>query len=102
MKKDLIVERLFPLGDFKNVKFGTVLRDIPDELAENKKVTDLLYFQLALSCDIAYRRYFDTIDRITKEQIKDVLGYLEKERSQALSELYEEIKNNVDLKKETE
>src|SRR5574339_307256 len=98
MKRDLSVERLFPLGDFKNIKFGTVLKDVPDELVGNENVAVLLYLQLALSCDIAYRRYFDTINKIAREKIQDARAYLEEQRAEVMQQLREEIQKVAEEK----
>ncbi len=91
MERSLGVERLYPLGDYKNIKFVNNLSGIPEELASNDRVVSLLFLQQALSCEIAYREYYDTIDRIAKEKIQNALGYLQEQREQTLAELYEEI-----------
>lgn len=103
MKRDLGVERIFPLGEYKNIKLSSTLRDIPEELAQNERVAGLLYLQQALSCEIVYRRYFDTLDYISKNFTKvvggktvadseEVMKFLMEEREQTLAELLEEIK----------
>ena len=91
MKRDLGIERLYPLGDFKNIKFSTVLRDVPEELAKNEKVVGLLFMQQSISCEIAYRKYYDMVNKIVKDKIENVLEYLEQQREQTMAELYKEI-----------
>lgn len=91
MNRTVYVERLYSLGDFKNIKFSSALTGIPEGLAKNDKIVALLFLQSALSCEIAYRRYFDTVDRISKEKITNVLRYLEDERTKTYYELYQEI-----------
>lgn len=93
MERTLYVERLYSLGDFKNIKFSNALTGIPEELAKNDKIVGLLFFQQALSCEIAYRKYYDMVNKITTEKIQDVLSHLEEKRTQTLKELYEEIKS---------
>jgi hypothetical protein len=95
MKRDIGVERLYPLGDFKNVKFSTVLKDVPEDLAKNEKVVGLLFMQQSISCEIAYRKYYNMIDRIVKDKIENVLEYLEQQREQTMAELYEEIQKSA-------
>lgn len=101
MQRDLGVERLYPLGDFKNIKFSTLLKDIPEELARNETVVGLLFLQQSISCEIAYRKYYDLVNKIAKDKIENVLEYLEQQREQTMAELYEEIKK-VTNEKETE
>lgn len=100
MKRDLSVERLFPLGDYKNVKFISEIKDIPDEFVTNEKVIGLIYFGQALECDIAYRKYFEVLDAIAKGKVKDVLAHLEEKKQQTYLELKAELEN-LDEKKLT-
>lgn len=101
MERDLSVERLYFLGNYKNIKFGNTLKGIPEELAKNPKVVSLLFADQALTCDIAYRKYHELTERIVDEKITDILSYLETERQKNFAELYEEIKK-VQEDKETE
>lgn len=113
MERTLSTERLYFLGDFKNLKFGNTLTGIPDELAQNDKVVSLLFFQQALSCEIAYREYVQMIEHINEnfyverggKKIADpeaIMNFLQQQRSQTLDELYEELKNSKEPNKETE
>jgi len=91
MERNLEVKRLYSLGDFKNIEFRNSLVNIPEHLANNDKVVSLLYFQQVLSCEIAYRKYYELINKISKDKIEDVLKVLEEEREQTLVELMQEI-----------
>jgi hypothetical protein len=90
MDRALTVERLYYLGDYKNIKFTNSLTDIPENLAKNDKVTSLLFFQNALACEIAYRKYLETIEIMVREK-NDPIPYLEEKREQTLAQLLEEI-----------
>lgn len=103
MERSLNVERLYSLGDYKNIKFGNTITGIPEELVNNDKVTGLLFLQQVLSCEIAYRQYVELIERINKEftveiggkkivNAEEVMQFLQDQRSSTLNELYEEIK----------
>lgn len=101
MERTLYAERLYSLGDFKNIKFSNALTGIPEELASNPRVVELLYVQQFLAIEIAYRRYYNTIDKITREKIVDILEFLEAERTQTFQELSEEIRKTENHNKET-
>lgn len=107
MERTVYTERLYSLGDFKNIKFSTALTGIPEEMATNDRIINLLFFQQALSCEIAYRKYYDLIDHISKNlsttrniagksvTVADpeaVLSFLEEQRTQTMQELYKEIR----------
>lgn len=103
MERSLYTERLYSLGDFKNIKFNNTLTGIPAEIANNPKAIELMFTQQFLSCEIAYRKYYDMMEKISEEytvvrngkKIADsqaVLEFLQSEREQTMAELYEEIK----------
>jgi hypothetical protein len=90
MKRNLSVERLFPLGDFKNIKFTSELENIPEEFATNEKAVGLLWLQMAYGCDIAYVKYYNLIESLAKTGIKEKLARLEEERQNVINELNKE------------
>ncbi len=103
MERTLSVERLFTLGDYKNIKFGNTLTGIPEEIANNDKAIELLFLQQFISCEIAYRRYVEMLEHISEDlsvvrggkKIADpeaVIQFLQEERTKTFSELYDEIK----------
>lgn len=94
MKRDIAVERLFTLGDYKNVKFISEIKDIPEEFAMDEEVVGMIYFGQVLECDIAYRRYYELMEKITKDKIKDVRGFMEEAKSQNFAELRSRIENS--------
>lgn len=103
MERTLFTERIYSLGDYKNIKFNNTLAGIPEELANNTKAIELLFTQQFLSCEIAYRKYYDMMEKIAEEftvlkngkKIADtqaIIEFLQGERETTMSELYEEIK----------
>lgn len=112
MNRNLQVERLYSLGDYKNIKFTNGVNDIPQELALNEKVTELLFFQQALSCEIAYRRYYDLIEKISEEMTivkngrrvvdgEQALAFLQEQKETTMKELYSELNATYGDKPET-
>ncbi len=95
MERTLQVERLYFLGDFRNIKFSNTLTGIPEEIARNERAVELLFMQQYLSCEIAYRRYHSLIKSIAEASIEEALEKLEKERTNTMQELYEEIRATV-------
>ena len=91
MTRDLAVERLYFLGDYKNIKFSNVLKDVPDEIAQNDKAVELLYTQQFITVEIAYRKYYELIGKISKQKSEEVQEFLEAQRVQTMKELKEEI-----------
>lgn len=111
MERTLNVERLYYLGDYKNIKFGNSLSGIPEELAGNDKVVSLLFLQQSLACEAAYRTYSELMEHINSEFTVDVRGkkvvdtqqvlqYLTEKREQTFDDLMEEIKAVQEAKKQ--
>jgi len=91
MQRTLYAERLYSLGDFKNIKFSSAITDIPEEVARNEKVIGLMYMNMYLSIEISYRHYYELIDSMITSKVKDVIEHLELERTQTMQELKAEM-----------
>ncbi len=103
MKREVSVERLYYLGDYKNIKMGSTTTEIPEELALNNNAVELIFVQQYLACEIAYRKYIDMIDKINQEfsveirgkkvaDAQKVMEFLQEQRTQTLQELLQEAK----------
>jgi hypothetical protein len=108
MQNKLSVERLYSLGDYKNIKFINELDGIPESFATNPKAMELLFFQQTLACEIAYRKYYEVIDYIstslstvkggrTVVDAEQAMAYLLEQREQTFAQLYEEIKKTQEV-----
>jgi hypothetical protein len=103
MERTLYTERLYSLGDYKNIKFSTALTGIPEHLANEEEIVGLIFVQQFLACEIAYRKYYDLIQKLTREGVQDVIGYLENERNKTVQELTDAIKKlGVEMNKAAE
>jgi hypothetical protein len=91
MKRTISIERLYTIADYQNIKFTSTLSDIPEEIMQDEDAVGLLYYSQGLECDMAYKRYMQLRDRITREKVTDVLEFLEEERTKTNTQL---IKNN--------
>lgn len=99
MNRNVGVERLYTLGDYKNIKFANEVVGIPEELANNPKVVELVFAQAYISCEIAYRKYVDMITEINAKYGKDaesVMEFLQEQRTKTWNELYTEISGTAD------
>src|SRR5512139_413975 len=57
MNRSIKVERLYPLGDYKNVKFIEEINDIPQNVATNPEAMAKLHALLLASVDLLYYKY---------------------------------------------
>lgn len=77
MSKTISVERLYTLGDYKNIKLGDTITDIPDNLAIDKNVIDSLRFIQFLDLELAYRKYLKLAEKFQGKSIEDAIDLIE-------------------------
>lgn len=58
MNRSIKVERLYSLGDYKNIKVIDELHEIPESVALNAELMGKLYMLLLANVDLQYYRYF--------------------------------------------
>jgi hypothetical protein len=90
MERTISIERLYFLGNFKNIKISNTLTDIPEELAMNVEVMELLYRQQLIAVEKAYRDYHEIVKNLPENET-ETLEYLDAERIQNFKDLQEAI-----------
>ena len=91
LTRTLKIERVYPLGDYKNIKFMDEFTDIPEHIATNPELINKLFVMLMMQCDLNYFQYAS----IWKEnnQFKDLEGAITK-----LNDLIETTMNEMKIK----
>jgi len=101
MEQTIGMERLYKLGDFKNLKFIDTISGIQDEYILNDEFQDMLRVLQLVRADKYYLKYvklFDdvvqkVIDKVmTIEEAIDLLNISETELTKALTHV---LKNNL-------
>lgn len=87
LTRTLKVERLYSLGDYKNIKFVSEIYNVPRELAFNKEVMDKINYLMLLDIESNFRKYVELSSTINTLKIEDTMKYLEEERINTLDEL---------------
>jgi hypothetical protein len=99
MLRKINVDRTFFLGNFKNIKIGDSLDDIPEELAMNQEFIGRLYFLLLVSVEWAYREYqrlnLELGGEKSLEESLAILENLKDTTTQTIKELIKNGKTNV-------
>lgn len=94
MNRNLRTERLFSLGDFKNIKFCDEITEIPQELILNKEAMSHLYFYQLLQIEQAFIKYMKLSDELIRlGQYEKMLEYIEELREQNFKDILESLKN---------
>lgn len=87
MSRTLKVERLYSLGDFKNIKFTSELYNIPKEFAFRKELIDKINYLMLLDVESNFRKYTELISTINTLKLEEMMKYLEDERMNTLDEI---------------
>lgn len=87
MQRTLSTERIFPLGNYANVKFAHTILDIPENISTNPKSMELLQYVLLLDVEYAYKRYHLLMEKTTNMRLDEVLEYIEAERVSTFEQL---------------
>ena len=99
MKRTLKIDRLYSLGDWKNVRFGDEFVDVPEEyILDTDFIANLRMLQL-LGVEILYREYL----KLQHDELvgKDLEGALER-LYELRDEMYESIVSILDKDKDKE
>lgn len=85
--RNLKIERLYPLGDYKNIKFTDEIDGIPADVALNPEVVSKLRLLQMVGLELNFKRYLDLNEEVkglTQEKIKE---YLEKVKLDTTNDL---------------
>lgn len=94
MKRTLRIERVYPLGDFKNIKVISEISDISDEFSLRKEVLDRLELLILLQVDSMYLKYKKSMEDIAELSNKEeMILYFDSLQEQTISELYNLLQN---------
>jgi len=94
VNKQISVERLYSLGDYRNIKFVTVVGNItgiPDEVSNNHKAMALLWYLQLLEIEEARHNYDLLSRKILNTTHEDISAMLEEERTKTYLDFISEI-----------
>lgn len=77
MKRKINIERLYSLGDYKNIKFSEEVSEIPDELVNNEQFITILTSLMLLRIEQNYNKYIKLMESTRGKSIEDVINLLE-------------------------
>ncbi len=85
--RNLSVERLYPLGDYKNIKFIDSINNIPYPLSLNNEFISLLSYLQIIEVEIMYRKYWELIKEVNTIKVEEAMEYLEKIRLDTMGQI---------------
>lgn len=88
MERSIKIERLFSLGNYKNIRLDDGVDNIPQNMWTNKEVMENLTYLVMLSIELSFRRYLKLSEKIQDMSLEDSITYLDKVKT----DTYELIK----------
>lgn len=87
MEKTIYAERLYSLGDFKNIKFSQAITQIPEHIASNPEIMNFMYVDMFITMELAYRKYYAMVENLAREKVVDVISALQTEQERNFNEM---------------
>lgn len=93
MPRELRVERLHYLGDYRNVKFIDVISELPDDIAFNGELISALRWLQLMQSEKTFYRYLALGSQYKDKSAEECLAIVSKLHEETLLELKELFKN---------
>jgi len=71
------IDRLYPLGDYRNIRFSDTINDIPDKLAMDGKFMAAIRYLQMVEIEITYRRYGQLMGQVGTVKLEEAMKILE-------------------------
>lgn len=99
--REINVQRTYYLGQFKNIKFGGAVLDLPKRIWMNPEAMDLLGTLMLVSVERDFRKYQDLIRSLAGMSLEESLASLNGMRDETYREIQKlltdgEVKNNLE------
>jgi len=90
----LKVDRLYYLGDYRNIHITDEIVGLPDEFITNTKAVGLIRFMQLLETEKTFQRYLDMSKKyLAGKTAEESVGLLEQLQSDTMSQLSELFSN---------
>jgi len=93
MPRDITTERLYWLGDFRNIKFIDSINNLPDEIAFNGELVETLRWLQVVHAEKTFWRYFHLRSQLKDKDAEECLAIISEMHEETLLELKELFKN---------
>jgi hypothetical protein len=88
MNRSIRYERLFPMGQYVNVKFSDEMNDLPEELCLNEDLMNKVRYLQMVEVELAYRIYLKLYEKsktLVLEELAKSMEFLETEKETTIN-----------------
>ena len=100
MKREIGIDRLYFLGEFKNIRFSDRFLELPEEHVTNPEFVAKLYYILMVTIELEYRKYIELNTRLHGFSLGEAIGALQQIRSDAYDELQQLLNGDIEDSKQ--
>ncbi|HBY20754.1 MAG TPA: hypothetical protein DEG71_07065 [Clostridiales bacterium] len=95
MERTFKLERLYPLGQYVNIKLCDEVTNLPEEVLFNVELSSKVRYLQMLEVEIAYRNYINLMKIAETKSAEEVAQYLEEQRIETVKEIAAEFENKT-------
>ncbi len=93
MERKIDYNRTFYLGQFKNLKVGHTVEDLPEHIWTNPDAIELISYLLLIATERDFRRYQLLVKEVGELTLEDGLAYLSDLRDETFRDIQKLLKN---------
>lgn len=94
MGRKLSLERVYLLGQYKSLRLGDTIEDIPDELMTDKAFINQLRYLQFIDTEWSYRKYLQIREKFNSMSVEDAIAELDEIRMNITRNLTDIIEEN--------
>ena len=95
MKRSIEIDRLYWLGDFRNIRFREEVSDIPEGLVNNEQFITILTSLMLLRIEQNYNKYIKLMDSTKGKSTEDNISLIEDLKIRQLDNLSDFMKEQA-------
>lgn len=87
MNRSLKAERLYPVGQYANIKLTDEINELPQEVIFHENLINQVRYLQLVNLELGYRKYLELAGRIQTIPLEEQVTYLETEKLNTLDEI---------------
>lgn len=99
MNRTLHVERLFSLGEWRNIRFSDEISDLPADIMFNEELIGKIRYLQLVDVEVAFRKYLE-LNKSIPSGPEAEMAYLEEVKVDTLAQIKSLLNGHLETRKE--
>ena len=91
MERTITTERLYPLGQYTNIKFADQIINLPDSVIFDVELSSKIRYLQMLEVELAYRAYVNLMKQAETKTEEEVAKFLEEQNANTVKEIADKL-----------